>query len=80
MQRGLKSLKNQANIIFDNYKRCLDTQQEIYQSMNIFRNQHHQIYTQEVNKYALSAQDTKRQTELAPFLMSIIKSMSNTAC
>lgn len=48
------------NITFDDYKRCLDTQQEVYKSMHIIRSHLDQIYNQEINKVALSAKDTKR--------------------
>ncbi|VDI33807.1 Hypothetical predicted protein [Mytilus galloprovincialis] len=58
--KGVTKAVIKQNITFDNYKRCLDTQQEIYRPMNIFRSYRHQIYTQEVNKVALSAKDTKR--------------------
>ncbi|VDH95022.1 Hypothetical predicted protein [Mytilus galloprovincialis] len=67
--KGVKRNVIERNITFDEYKKCLDTQQEIYKSMNIFRSHRHQIYTQEINKVTLSAKDTKRQfspTELAP--------------
>ena len=58
--KGVAKTTIKRNITFDDYKRCLDTQQEVYKSMNIIRSHLHQIYTQEINKVALSAKDTKR--------------------
>ena len=58
--KGVKKAVVKKNLTFDNYMHCLRSQQDIYRSMNIFRSQRHQIYTQEVNKVALSARDTKR--------------------
>ena len=57
--KGVAKTTIKRNITFDDYKRCLHTQQ-VYKSMNIMRSHHHQIYTQEINKVALSAKDTKR--------------------
>ena len=58
--KGVKRSVVKKNLTFDNYLHCLRSQQDIYRSMNIFRSQRHQIYTQELNKVALSAKDTKR--------------------
>ena len=58
--KGVAKTVRKKHISFGDYKRCLETQQEIYKPMNIIRSHLHQIYTQENNKVALSATDTKR--------------------
>ena len=37
----IKIIACKQNITFDNYKRCVDTKQEMYQSMNIVRSYRH---------------------------------------
>ena len=58
--KGVKKNVIQSNINFDDYKTCLETQQRVYKSMNIIRSRLHTMYTEEINKIALSAADTKR--------------------
>ena len=58
--KGVTKSVIKRNIAFEDYKRCLDTQKEIYRPMNIIRSHLHQIYAEEINKIALSAKDDKR--------------------
>ena len=44
----------------DDYKDCLLTKREQLRKMNVFRSCYHDIYSMEVNKIALSADDDKR--------------------
>ena len=58
--KGVTKSVIKRSIAFEDYKRCLDTQQEIHRPMNIIRSHLHQIYTEQINKIALSAKDDKR--------------------
>lgn len=58
--KGVKKNLIKNGINFDEYKRCLDTQEEVYKSMNIISFRVHNIFTEEFNKIALSAKDDKR--------------------
>lgn len=57
--KGIK--KSAVNTLrFWDYKKCLDTNELVYKSMHIFKSIKHVIFTQSVNKIALSANDDKR--------------------
>ena len=58
--KGIKNTVVQKTITHDDYNDCLFTKREKYRRMNVFRSYHHDIYTEEVNKVALSAEDDKR--------------------
>ena len=58
--KGEKKNVVKRNITFQDYKRCLDTQQEFYRSMNIIHSHLHHMYTEEINRVAFSAKDDKR--------------------
>ncbi|VDI48620.1 Hypothetical predicted protein [Mytilus galloprovincialis] len=58
--KGVTKSVIKRSIAFDDYKRCLETQQEIRRPMSILRSHLHQIYAEEINKIALSAKDDKR--------------------
>ncbi|VDI81881.1 Hypothetical predicted protein [Mytilus galloprovincialis] len=58
--KGVTKNVIKRSIGFEDYERCLTTQQEIHRPMNIIRSHLHQIYTEQVNKIALSAKDDKR--------------------
>ena len=47
-------------LTFKNYVDCLFNGEVIKRSQQIFRSNHHRIYTEEVNKIALSSNDDKR--------------------
>ena len=47
-------------IMFENYTDCLVNDKIILKSQQRFKSDHHNIYTEEVNKVALSSNDDKR--------------------
>ena len=44
---------------FEDYKKCLLDGQEMYRTMNIIRSHQHKVYSERVNKVALSREDDK---------------------
>ena len=49
-----------SSIQFDDYRECLFSRKEQHRKMNVIRSHCHQIYTEEINKIALSSHDDKR--------------------
>ena len=58
--KGVKKPVVKKTIQIEDYKRCLFTGKEQLRTMNVIRSHRHNIYTEEVNKVALSANDDKR--------------------
>ena len=58
--KGVKKNVIKKSLTFDEYKKCLFTEEKIMSEMNIIRSQNHDIYSMTVNKVALSANDDKR--------------------
>ena len=58
--KGVKKQVVEENITHKDYKTCLLTGKEILRKQNILRSYDHEVYTEEVNKIALSAADDKR--------------------
>ena len=58
--KGVKKQVVQKYITHEDYKTCLQTGKEQLRRQNIIRSYEHEIYTEEVNKIALSAADDKR--------------------
>ena len=48
------------SIQFDDYRECLFSRKEQHRKMNVIRSHCHEIYTEEINKIALSTDDDKR--------------------
>ena len=46
--------------MFKNYKDCLLNNKIILQSQQRFKSDHHNVYTEQINKIALSSNDDKR--------------------
>ena len=46
--------------MFLNFKDCLFNNKTVYRSQDRLKSDHHQVYTEEVNKIALSSNDDKR--------------------
>ena len=46
--------------MFQNFKDCLFNNKTIYRSLEKFKTYNHDVYTEEVNKIALSSNDDKR--------------------
>ena len=47
-------------LMYENYKDCLFNGEFILKSQQRFKSDHHKVYTEEVNKIALSSNDDKR--------------------
>ena len=61
--RKAKSVKKNVikkSISFEDYKKCLFSEEVLMKEMNIIRSENHDIYSMTVNKVALSANDDKR--------------------
>ena len=58
--KGVKKSVVKESITHENYKNCLFTGKEQLRKMNVIRSHRHDIYTEEVNKIALSSSDDKR--------------------
>ena len=58
--KGIKKQVVEKSITHEDYKTCLFTGKEQLRKMNIIRSYEHEVYTEEVNKVALSAGDDKR--------------------
>ena len=46
--------------MFRNFKNCLFNNETVYRSQEKFKSYNHDVYTEEVNKIALSSNDNKR--------------------
>ena len=58
--KGVKDCVIKKSLSFEDYKKCLFSEEELMKEMNIIRSQNHDIYSMTVNKVALSANDDKR--------------------
>ena len=58
--KGVKRNVIKKSLSFEDYKKCLFTEEEVMKEMNIIRSQNHEIFSMTVNKVALSANDDKR--------------------
>ena len=58
--KGIKKAVVEKSIRHEDYKTCLQTGKEQLRKQNIIRSYEHTLYTEEVNKIALSAADDKR--------------------
>ena len=58
--KGVKECVIKKSLSFEEYKKCLFTEDELMKKMNIIRSQNHEIFSMTVNKVALSANDDKR--------------------
>ena len=47
-------------LMFENYKDCLFNNKIILKPQQRFKSDHHKVYTEEINKIALSSNDDKR--------------------
>ena len=61
--KGIKRNVIKKNITFDEYKKCLFEGTEIYKTMNVIRSRNHELFTEEINKVALSSNDDKRNIQ-----------------
>ena len=58
--KGVKKQVVENSITYEDYKTCLTTGKELLRKQNILRSYNHEVYTEEINKVALSALDDKR--------------------
>ena len=58
--KGTKKCVKKRKLMFENYKDCLFNGEVILKSQQRFKSDHHKVYTEEVNKIALSSDDDKR--------------------
>ena len=58
--KGIKKSVTEKDISFEDYKDCLFGNVQLRRKMNVFRCHKHDIFSEEINKIALSANDDKR--------------------
>ena len=60
MCKGIKKNVVENTITHEDYKNTLFSRQNIYRTMNVIRSYQHEMFTEQVNKIALSGDDDKR--------------------
>ena len=58
--KGTKKYVRKQKLMFENYKDCLFNNKTVYRSQERLKSYYHVMYTEEVNKIALSSSDDKR--------------------
>ena len=58
--KGAKKCVIKRELMFENYTDCLSNNKNVYRSLQRFKSYNHDVYTEEVNKIVLSANDDKR--------------------
>ena len=58
--KGTKKCIIKQKLMFENYKDCVFNNKTVYRSQEIFKSYYHDVYSEEVNKIALSSNDDKR--------------------
>ena len=58
--KGTKKCVIKQKLMFQNFKDCLFNNKNVYRSQQRFKSYNHDVYTEEVNKIVLSANDDKR--------------------
>ena len=59
--KGTKRCLIKQKLMFQNFKDYLFNNKTVYRSQQRFKSNHHQVYTEEANKIALSSNDDKRR-------------------
>ena len=59
--KGIKKNVVKKGINFEDYVQCLFSGEKQMRNMKIIRSENHDIYSKEINKVALSADDNKRK-------------------
>ena len=62
--KGTKKCVIKRRLMVENYTDCLLNDKILLKSQQIFKSDHHEVYTEEVNKLALSSNDDKRLQKL----------------
>ena len=58
--KGTKKCVIKRELMFENYKDCLFNDKIILKSQQRFKSNHHNVYTEEINKIALRSNDDRR--------------------
>ena len=58
--KGVKKNVIKKSLTFEDYKKCLFSEEKVLKEMNIIRSKNHDIYSMNVNKVVLSSNDDKR--------------------
>ena len=58
--KGIKECVIKCRLMFENYKDSLFNNKTILKSQLRFKSDHHDVYTEEVNKIALNSNDNER--------------------
>lgn len=58
--KGIKKAVMKKSITHEDYKRCLFSGTDQLRQMRIFRSRKHEVYTEAINKIALSSKDDRR--------------------
>ena len=58
--KGIKRCVMKCRLMFENYKDSLFNNKTILKSQQRFKSDHHDVYTEEVNKIELNSNDDKR--------------------
>ena len=58
--KGVKKSVIKNSLSFEDYKKCLFSEEKQMRQVNICRSKYHDVYTTTINKVALSANDDKR--------------------
>ena len=58
--KGTKKCVIKRGLMFKNYKDCQSNDEIILKSQQRFKSDHHNVYTEQINKIALSSNDDKR--------------------
>ena len=58
--KGTKRCVIKQKLMFQNFKDCLFNNKNVYRSQQRFKSYNHDVYTEEVNKVAISSNDDKR--------------------
>ena len=58
--KGVKKNVIKKSLSFEDYKKCIFSEEKLMKEMNIIRSQNHEIFSMTVNKVTLSAKDDKR--------------------
>ena len=61
--KGVKKNVIKKDISFNDYYKCLREKNPVYRKMNLIRSHNHEIYSETINKIALSADDDKRNVD-----------------
>ena len=62
--KGTKECVIKRELMFENYKDCLSNDKIVLESQQRFQSDHHKVYTEEINKIALSSNDIRDSKHL----------------